>query len=77
MLNATSWKQIVSGQRRGVVAALIRLLLRLGEFGYGCAVAWRNRRYDRGRAEIHPAAVPVISPGRSIESDPIDPKSSG
>jgi tetraacyldisaccharide 4'-kinase len=61
--SATSWKQIVSGRRRGVVAAIVRFLLSLAEFPYGLAVRWRNGRYDRGRAEITRAAVPVISVG--------------
>ena len=30
---------------------------------YALAMAWRNRRYDRGKATIHRAAVPVVSVG--------------
>ena len=33
------------------------------EFPYTAAVAYRNRRYDLGRAAIHHVAVPVISVG--------------
>ncbi len=63
MLNATAWKQIVSGRRRGMAAAAVRCLLWLGELGYRVAVRWRNRRFDRGKAAVHGAAVPVVSVG--------------
>lgn len=63
MLTATTWKQIVSGRRRGPGAAAARCLLWLGEWGYRFAVGWRNRRFDRGTAAVHAAAVPVVSVG--------------
>jgi tetraacyldisaccharide 4'-kinase len=63
VLSATVWKELVSGKRRGLVAALTRALLWWGQWPYRLIVAWRNGRYDRGRLETHAAAVPVISVG--------------
>lgn len=37
--------------------------LRAAEVPYTAAVAWRNRRYDRGDAPIRRAGVPVVSVG--------------
>jgi len=45
------------------VAACVRVGLRLAEFPYGWAMSLRNRRYDRGWAEIHQVDVPVICVG--------------
>ncbi len=42
---------------------MLRLGLRLAEVPYTLAVAWRNRRYDTGRAASHRVAVPVVSVG--------------
>ena len=42
---------------------LLRGLLRACETPYSLIMELRNRRYDRGRAEIHRADVPVISVG--------------
>ncbi len=42
---------------------MLRAALRALEFPYTAAVAWRNRRYDRGRAAIHRVTVPVVSVG--------------
>jgi tetraacyldisaccharide 4'-kinase len=63
MLNPSDFHDLVSGRRRGVAAGVGRLGLRLVEVPYTWAVAWRNRRYDRGRAEVHRAGVPVVSVG--------------
>ena len=63
-LSVTSFfREIVSGQRRGPLAALLRGVLRVAEVPYGCAVRYRNRRYDTGRAEMHRAGVPVVCVG--------------
>jgi len=45
------------------VASLLRTGLRLAEFPYSWAMWLRNRRYDRGQAEIHRVDVPVICVG--------------
>jgi tetraacyldisaccharide 4'-kinase len=63
MPDARAFRELVSGRRRGVGAALAREFLRLAEVPYVAAVEWRNRRYDSGRAQIHSAAVPVVSVG--------------
>jgi tetraacyldisaccharide 4'-kinase len=54
---------LVSGRRRGPAATLLRGGLRLAETPYAMAMSWRNRRYDRGKAVIHRAGVPVVSVG--------------
>ncbi len=63
MLNAEHFRQIVSGRQRGLGALLWRGLFRAAEAPYALAVKWRNRRYDRGRAESHAVDVPVICVG--------------
>jgi tetraacyldisaccharide 4'-kinase len=57
------WRNSISGKRNGPGAALLRGALRLAEVPYALAMSWRNRRYDRGRAVIHRAVVPVVSVG--------------
>jgi tetraacyldisaccharide 4'-kinase len=63
MLGPTEFRELVSGQRRGPTAAVLRGLLRIAETPYSLAVRYRNHRYDRGRAEIQNVGVPVISVG--------------
>ncbi len=63
MLNEAEFRELVSGRRRGPVAALVRSVLRAAEIPYRSAVEWRNRRYDRGAAKIHQVGVPVVSVG--------------
>ncbi|MBN2024328.1 MAG: tetraacyldisaccharide 4'-kinase [Pirellulales bacterium] len=59
----SKFRELVSGRRRGATAALLRAGLRAAEVPYRIAVGWRNRRYDRGKIEIHRAGVPVVSVG--------------
>lgn len=63
MLSPTEFRDLVSGRRGGLEAWLARFGLRLIEFPYTAVVRVRNRRYDRGKARIHKAAVPVVSVG--------------
>ncbi len=63
MLDATKFRDLVSGRRRGLAAAAWRALFSLVEFPYGFAVAWRNRQFDTGRRASHKVGVPVISVG--------------
>jgi tetraacyldisaccharide 4'-kinase len=63
MLDGTSFRDFVSGRRRGLGAVLARGVLRLAEVPYTWAVRWRNRRYDRGRSRVHRVGVPVVSVG--------------
>ncbi len=53
----------MSGRRRDPLAVLIRAGLSLASVPYGWVVTIRNRRYDRGIAEVHFCGVPVISVG--------------
>ena len=63
MLDATTYYELVSGRRRGLGAAAVRAVLAAAEPVYAAGIRYRNRRYDRGWAEIHRVAVPVISVG--------------
>lgn len=61
MISAATFRELVSGRRRGLAASLLRGLLAAVEPFYTAAVRWRNRRYDRrGGVQI---GVPVISVG--------------
>jgi len=57
------FRALISGQRRGINATLLRGLLRAAESPYTLAVRWRNRQYDRGRKPVERVDVPVISVG--------------
>ena len=63
MLSSSEFRDLVTGRRRGLPAALARLGLRAAEVPYTLAVRWRNRRYDTGAAKIHRVGVPVVSVG--------------
>ena len=58
-----AYKSILSGERTDLTAAVMRGGLAGLSVPYGAAVARRNRRYDRGHAEVHDCGVPVISVG--------------
>lgn len=58
-----TWDNLLSGEAAGWQAALLRGALQLAESPYAWAVAWRNRRYDAGRARVERVDVPVISVG--------------
>ncbi len=62
-LDATSIHEILSGHRRGPVAALTRCGLACLEPIYRLAVQWRNRRYDRNPERSLRVERPVISVG--------------
>src|SRR3990172_1095617 len=63
MLGPAEFRGLVGGRGSGIGATAMRSLLRAGEVPYTLAVAWRNRRYDNGRASIQRVGVPVISIG--------------
>jgi tetraacyldisaccharide 4'-kinase len=63
LLTPATFREIVSGERGGPLAALSRAALRGAAVPYRAAVLWRNRRFDRGQAAIHDADVPVVSVG--------------
>jgi tetraacyldisaccharide 4'-kinase len=62
VLSPTSFRDIVSGRRRGIAAAFTRVAFRVASIPYGWVVASRNRRFDRGDGIEH-AGVPVVSIG--------------
>ena len=62
MLTASEFREIVSGRRRGVRAALWRAALGVAEVPYTAVVTWRNRQFDRGR-NVQRVGVPVVSVG--------------
>lgn len=63
MLSPSEFRELVSGRRRGAVAAALRGALRAGEVFYSAAMQARNWRYDSGRAEIVRVDVPVVCVG--------------
>jgi tetraacyldisaccharide 4'-kinase len=60
---AEAYYALIRGERRGPLATLARLGLRLASWPYGLTVRTRNRLYDRGWKTVHRAAVPVVSVG--------------
>jgi len=63
LYDPSDFRELASGRRRGLSAAALRAALRVAETPYRLAVAWRNWRYDSGRAEVHRVGVPVVSVG--------------
>jgi tetraacyldisaccharide 4'-kinase len=63
LLSPSQFRDLVSGRRRGVGAAMLRTGLAVMEVPYTLAVRWRNRRYDRGAAPVRRVSVPVVSVG--------------
>jgi tetraacyldisaccharide 4'-kinase len=63
MLSGVHFRQIVSGERKGVLAALARGVLGVLERPYRWAMKRRNARFDDGRAEAVRVGAPVISVG--------------
>lgn len=58
-----AWLAVVRGERRGPLAALARLGLRLASWPYGLGAWARNTLFDRGWKTAHKAPVPVVSVG--------------
>jgi tetraacyldisaccharide 4'-kinase len=63
LLDPRRFREIVSGRQRTLGAAVFRAVAGLAETPMRWAVAWRNRRYDRGAARIKCVPAPVISVG--------------
>jgi tetraacyldisaccharide 4'-kinase len=63
LLSATEFRNLASGKRRGLSAALLRSTFAVAEVGYRFGINWRNRRFDDGKSEICGVDVPVISVG--------------
>ena len=47
----SGFRDLVSGRRRGAVAAVLRGMLATAEVPHAWAVRRRNRRYDRGASK--------------------------
>ena len=62
-MNAADFHDLISGRRRGLLAAALRGLLAVAEVPYAIAVRIRNWRYDRNSDATTQVEVPVISVG--------------
>ena len=58
-----NWREVASGERRGIAAGVVRGALWAACLPYGAAAWWRNRGYDRGRYAVTRVDVPVICVG--------------
>src|SRR4051812_48849138 len=63
MLSAVQLRQIVSGERKGSLAAAVRVVSSVLEIPYRWVVEWRNARFDAGRAAVTKVDGVVISIG--------------
>ena len=63
MISPTDFRAIVSGDRRGVAASLLRTAFHAASVPYGWVIRRRNGRYDSGAEPIVRPSVPVISIG--------------
>jgi tetraacyldisaccharide 4'-kinase len=54
---------ILSGERRGVVPALLRSACTVASWGYAAGVTLRNGAFDQGWRRVHHVDAPVISVG--------------
>lgn len=63
LFNASEFREVVSGRRRGLAATALRGLLRLAEMPYAWEVRRRNLAFDTARRIPHRAGVPVVSVG--------------
>jgi tetraacyldisaccharide 4'-kinase len=61
--NPERYLALIGGQRRGIVATVLRGGLWCLSLGYGLAVRWRNQCYDWGWKRTHRVHVPVVSVG--------------
>lgn len=62
-LSRSTFRDVVSGRRRGLSAGAVRLALSAAEIPYTAAVRLRNRRYDLGVARVERVGVPVLCAG--------------
>jgi tetraacyldisaccharide 4'-kinase len=58
-----TWLNIISGQQRGLPAALLRAVLAFVSLFYSLAIFLRNKGYDWGWFPAHRASVPVVVVG--------------
>ena len=62
-MDEAAFRDLISGERRGPVAAAQRAALSFLSQFYGLGTRLRNRAFDRGWKRIHKVDVPVISIG--------------
>ena len=62
MVSIRTMIELMRGERRGVLASLLRGLLWTAQWPYVLIVRWRNRRFDQGH-KMTQVSVPVISVG--------------
>jgi len=62
-LNQDSYRKLVSGERGGPGAALLRFILGIASQIYGIIICIRNFLYSREWLKVHPADAPVVSVG--------------
>jgi len=62
-LNQESYRKLISGQKAGLGAGLLRLLLGVAAGGYSIAVRLRNFLYSKEWLKVHRADAAVISVG--------------
>jgi tetraacyldisaccharide 4'-kinase len=63
VISPTAFRDVVSGRRKDLAAALLRPLLYAASLPYGWVVHRINRRYDRGINETYRPTAPVVSVG--------------
>ena len=68
MVDRDAFLSIISGERRGPVAALARAGLGVASLGFRAGVAFRNSAYSAGLAAVHRARAPVVSQWRQTFS---------
>ncbi len=62
-MDQRAYRELISGQNRGVAASALRVLLRIPAFLYAFVVAVRNLLYSKGCLKTHRADAVVISIG--------------
>lgn len=62
-INPAEFRELVSGRRRGLGAALKRAALRAAEVPYTLGVGYRNWQFNTRRRSSTKASVPVVSVG--------------
>jgi tetraacyldisaccharide 4'-kinase len=63
LIDANTFRELVSGRRKGVKAAAVRGLLDLLELPYYSAMSLRNLFYDTGVFHTHQLPLPIVSVG--------------
>ena len=62
-MDEAAFRELISGNRRGLVPGVMRCVLTGLSFFYRLAVSARNRAFDLGLFKTHRAQVPVVSVG--------------